>query len=310
MQQRGTRKVGGQMLEKSLDCFCAVAEAGNFSRAAEKMYLTQPSVSRYVAELENEWGMKLFERNGRTTRLTYEGRVLYDLLQKTRDTWDKTLTNLRSAPKDLSGTLRVGLFSGWATRRFVVLNRFMEKYPSVRLDVQKVDQVELNRQLLSGELDVIFQLGIHVDDTNPELGMVELCQSMSLVRIAATHPLAAKAQTIRDLAGMDLFVLGMEHSGSFYEYACKLVRRYNWNLNVVPYPNVETIRTAVELHMGGSLLSSMGVIPSENPDSRYYTTGQACPVMAVWNKRVERPVVQAFLNELGTSPTENLIISA
>ena len=95
-----------------LSSFCTVAEEGSFSAAAEKMHISQPSVSQHIASLENHFDVRLFNRQKRRIRLTPEGRLLYTTAREILDRLDEVsqrMTALKSLEK---GTLRVGYTPG------------------------------------------------------------------------------------------------------------------------------------------------------------------------------------------------------
>jgi DNA-binding transcriptional LysR family regulator len=80
---------------RQLRYFIAVAEELHFRRAAERLYVTQPALSRQIAQLEHEIGVRLFERNRRRVELTLAGSVLLDSLRETFVQLERSLANAR-----------------------------------------------------------------------------------------------------------------------------------------------------------------------------------------------------------------------
>ena len=124
----------------ALQAFLAVAESGSFSRAAEKIYLTQPAISKRIAALERQVGARLFDRIGRGIRLTEAGEVL---LIRARAVL-KELEDVKLSIANLSGTIAGEL--SLATSHHIglhrlppALKRFHETYTKVRLNLHFMD---------------------------------------------------------------------------------------------------------------------------------------------------------------------------
>jgi len=137
--------------------FLAAAQTGSFSQAAQKLYLTQPAVSKWIAKLERELGCKLFVRQGNGVKLTEEGETLVDGWKHMLNVFDDTLGALdrRAGKKRI---LRVGILT---QLRFVqaigdIQRRFAEKHPEIDVVLEAYDFKELRYHLLNGDLDVAY----------------------------------------------------------------------------------------------------------------------------------------------------------
>ncbi len=140
---------------ESLKAFLAVAESESFSQAAEKLHLTQPAVSKRIALLEHQLDAKLFDRIGRTVRLTETGDALMpraiQLLQQVEDT-RRAIRNLNgeiSGQLSLATSHHVGLW-----RLPDVLRGYIEKYPGVTLDLHFMDSEVAHERIVQGELEM------------------------------------------------------------------------------------------------------------------------------------------------------------
>jgi DNA-binding transcriptional LysR family regulator len=143
------------ILDKRLRVFLAVAEAGSFSRAARKLSLSQSVVSFHIHGLEDELGVRLFRRKGRSISLTREGEILYRegrrLAQSAREIED------RFAAESEAIAQRISLAGDALTCAFTLpwtLAGFRRDNPDVVYSYEHLDQDELLERLLSGELDV------------------------------------------------------------------------------------------------------------------------------------------------------------
>src|SRR5882724_10463867 len=102
---------------RHLRYFVAVAEELSFRRAAERLHLAQPPLSSQIKGLENELGIRLFERSTRSVKLTSAGRVLLDEARAIIMSAERAVQNVRKAEQGLIGALRIGLLAPTATPR-------------------------------------------------------------------------------------------------------------------------------------------------------------------------------------------------
>tara|TARA_A100001391_G_scaffold97812_5_gene64831 strand:+ start:3425 stop:4297 length:873 start_codon:yes stop_codon:yes gene_type:complete len=139
----------------SLTVFTAVAESGSFSTAAERLFLTQPAVSKRIAQLEQQLGTRLFDRVGRRIRLTEAGEALLPRARQVLldlEDMGRAISNLTGR---VAGTLRIGTSHHIGLHRLPpVLRRFSREYPEVRLDIQFIDSEEAWEGVLHGDLEL------------------------------------------------------------------------------------------------------------------------------------------------------------
>src|SRR6516164_7259886 len=138
-----------------LRAFVAVAECGGFRRAAERLHLTQSTVSQQIRRLELETGRSLFRRNTRTVALTDDGEMLLGDARRLLQLEEAARFRLE-APR-LSGTVRLGVVEEVAGGSLPsALGRFATLHPAVKLEVQIGVSAELIEQFDKGRLDVVF----------------------------------------------------------------------------------------------------------------------------------------------------------
>ncbi|MBI3545557.1 MAG: LysR family transcriptional regulator, partial [Gammaproteobacteria bacterium] len=139
----------------ALQAFMAVAETGSFSRAAERIFLTQPAISKRIAALEKQLGARLFDRIGRGIRLTESGEAL---LLRARFVL-KELEDVKRGIANLSGAISGELLL--ATSHHVGLHRlpgplkkFHERYTQVRLNLRFMDSEKACMAVAKGDLEL------------------------------------------------------------------------------------------------------------------------------------------------------------
>ena len=178
----------------ALRVFLTAAEVGSFSVAAEQNYLTQPAVSKRIAALERELGMRLFDRIGRRIHLTEAGQAL---LSRARTILAEVEDAKRSV-MNLSG--RLGDTLSMATSHHIGLHRlpaalktFHAQYPSVRLDLRFMGSESACAAVAQGKLElaaVTLPLRAH-----PELEATEMWSDPLALVAAPSHPLATAKKT-------------------------------------------------------------------------------------------------------------------
>ncbi len=176
-----------------LQAFVAVAETGSFSRASERLFLTQPAVSKRVAQLETELDTRLFDRLGRQVSLTEAGRALLprarDILQALEDT-RRALGNLAG---QVAGPLRVATSHHIGLHRLPpVLRAYAARWPEVELDLQFMDSEEACQAVRRGERE----LGIVTLPADPpaELESRAIWPDPLCFVVGPDHPLSARCR--------------------------------------------------------------------------------------------------------------------
>ena len=170
---------------RKLRYFVAVAEELHFGRAAERLFLAQPVLSRQIQKLEQELGVTLFERTSRNVALTRAGRQLVDEARPLLAAGDAARRRVRQAA-EARPTLTVGFFIGDATVTRAI-RRFRERRPDVTTQVRRIYWSDQAQVLLDGAADVAF---VHLPIDERGLELVPLYAEERVALLAADHPLA------------------------------------------------------------------------------------------------------------------------
>ncbi len=184
----------------NLNAFIAIAEAGSFSEAGERLHLTQPAVSKRIAGLEQQLNVRLFDRIGREVSLTEAGRALlpraYQILNVLDDT-RRALTNLNG---EISGRLTLATSHHIGLHRLPPLLRaFTRTHPQVALDIQFLDSEVAYEEVLHGraELAVITL----APETRSPVAAAAIWDDVLDFVAAPEHPLARNgAVSLADVA--------------------------------------------------------------------------------------------------------------
>jgi DNA-binding transcriptional LysR family regulator len=140
---------------RQLRQFVAVAEALSFRRAAERLHMAQPPLSVAIRKLEEELGARLFERHGRTIRLTVAGHEAVRTARRCLADADEVRAATQSAAKGESGRVRIG-FVGSATYSLLqrLLPVFSKRFPAIDLELRESTNEEMLSMIEAERLDV------------------------------------------------------------------------------------------------------------------------------------------------------------
>lgn len=137
--------------------FVRVVETGSFSRAARHAQVTQPTVTRQIAALEQRLGVRLFNRNTRRLSLTDDGRLCYARAQQLLESFDEAETIAREARSVLRGRIRIATSVAFGRRVLTPLMlRFMREHPQLQLELSCEDGYV---DLVAEGIDVSLRLG-------------------------------------------------------------------------------------------------------------------------------------------------------
>lgn len=143
------------MDQASLHSFIQVAKERSFSRAAEKLHITQPAISKRIANLEQELNCQLFDRIGKDIQLTNSGRLFLHHASKLLEAMDDCITALHNLDNSISGELRLGVSHHIGLHRLPpYLRKFSQQYPRVQLKISFVDSEKAYQMVNNGELEV------------------------------------------------------------------------------------------------------------------------------------------------------------
>ena len=137
--------------------FVEVAKEKNFSKAAENRFLTQPTLSRQIAALEEEVGFELFVRNKRCVELTAEGKALLVECKKILAQCAQFDEYVQRIKASADHPLRIG-YLGLVDQKILIqtVSRFTDRYPAVELSFMRAPFSELETSLLEDKVDIIF----------------------------------------------------------------------------------------------------------------------------------------------------------
>lgn len=145
--------------------FITAAKCLNFTKAADKLFITQPALSRQIASMEAELNMQLFIRNNRSVRLTPAAVVLLEGFEKIYNEYNVTVAKALNSFQGLSGELNIGILEGTYVGDLFpeVLQHFATYYPNVKVNLRNYSFNALIEGLYANKLDMIITLLFDVE---------------------------------------------------------------------------------------------------------------------------------------------------
>jgi LysR family transcriptional regulator, low CO2-responsive transcriptional regulator len=238
---------------RQLRTFKTVADLASFSLAANRLKLSQPSVSYQVKELEETLGLPLLDRLGKRVQLTEAGTLLYGYARRMLDVLDEATIAIEEMRGIKRGNLRVGASTTVGIYLLpAALGAFKKLHPGLVISLEIGTRARVQEQVLLNELDLAV-VGPAAKD--PELAIIPFLSDELVVIAPAGHPLSARrGLTLKDLADQP-FVMREAASGSRWSLE-KAARRAGVKLMVaMELGSNGAIKHAVESGLGLAVLS-------------------------------------------------------
>ncbi len=279
---------------RHLRYFQAVAEELSFSKAARRLRIAQPALSRAVQEVERELGMQLIERERRSPRLTPAGTVLLHETALLLERLDDALRRVRRTAQGEEGELRLG-YIGPPTRPFLarLLKEYRKRYPRVTVILEERTPERVWEMVSKGRLSV----GL----TRPVLAHEMLGLQTLLLReekfcaaVPNDHPWAQQTSVPwKKLAGEPLIVLARREGAGSHDAIRAACEQAGFEPRLAHTPSV--IGTILQYAEAGE---GIGIVPestrSQNVSLVPLRPQVAIPFVMVWTKQGNDPAVAAF----------------
>jgi DNA-binding transcriptional LysR family regulator len=284
----------------------AVAELGNFTRAAERCFVVQSALSHQVARLEQELGARLFHRTSRQVSLTVAGRAFLPAARQCLDAADRARAEVASATGEVRGRLSVGVIPTVAAIDVPeALSRFHQEHPHVRIGLLSGTSDALVRRVRDGRLDVAF-LGLPADATVGEVGGQVLATDRHVAVVAGDHPLATRKRITLERLAHEVFVdfpagtAGRAQTDQAFE-AAHLQREVAFEVT-----DAHLMAALIRRRLGVALLPETFTPALDDVATVQVTGAPSRSEHVVWNRLGPSPAAVAFLRQIGVDEWRGL----
>ena len=209
--------------------FLTIAETGTFSRAAERLYVSQPSLSAGIKKLEQELGVTLFERGGRRTVLTAAGRTFEAKASIIMMQYQEAIHELKGFEDD--ATLRIGVLSSMRVSLLAKLvSSFQQHHPQVTVELHDGSLAQLQKSLAAGEVDVTITVLSMTGISDQKLSVDRECSTVLFqqplwLAVPFKHPFSQR-NSVR-LADLDGQLMIDRIHCEFFPQECQLLDAAN-----------------------------------------------------------------------------------
>lgn len=285
---------------RHLRYFLVVAEELHFRRAAQRLYIAQPGLSRQIKQLEQVLGASLFDRHNRKVQLTPAGQFLREESEKLFTSLERTLAQTQLIASGKQGKLRLG-YIGSAMHRVIpdLLLKLKSDYPEIRFSLKEMENPDQLAALLGQEIDLGF---VRVERVPAQLVTKTLLEEAFSLVLPQNHPVNSTNFTGLEQCKDEPFILfEPTYSESYHEKVMRLFDAAGFIPRVSHSTvNASSIYRLVANNFGLSIV----------PDS--LTQGYDLPIRfislagydsrttlsAVWNRHNDNPIMQNVLTLL------------
>ena len=251
---------------RHLRCFVVLAEELHFTRAAERLHIEQPPLSRAIKELEEELGVLLFDRNRRGTVLTAAGATFLQDVRRLFTVLEQARENAKAVGSGLRGSVRIAVSDGAIDPR---LSAFLaccrQEEPGIEIRLAEVPLAEQLRGLRSGDFTIGFA---HAADVGGDIVAEPVWQDPLVIAMPARHELLALREIpLHELASHPLVLCDPHVCEGYCRELAKLLRPLEREPNVVEHvSSLDMMLTLVGAGFGVGFTTETRIAACQRPD--------------------------------------------
>lgn len=292
---------------RHLRYFVAVAEQRNFTRAAEKLFIAQPPLTRAIKQLEEEIGVELFIRKARGLELTSGGSYFLAHAQQILDKVEATIADTRRIASNRKTIFSIGFVPSVFYGQLPLMVRRLRQNKNLEIVLHELKTREQVEALKSGKIDIGFGR-IRIED--PEVDQEKLFDEPLIAALPVAHPLTAAPPTMKELADMNMIVFPSGAGPNFSDLVHGLFRRRGLKVNVIQQVNdLQTALSLVASDMGFTLVPEQ-VRRLQREDVEYVPladSGITVPVLASRRHGENPNAIMRLTNTILAELVENRI---
>ncbi|MFH4966206.1 LysR family transcriptional regulator [Gaetbulibacter sp. M235] len=286
-----------QLELRHLKYFLAVAEELYFRKAAERLYISQPGLSRQIKQMEDDLGIVLFERHNRKVELTKVGTYLKDELTRNLKNLDHVFNHAKLLNDGLGGDLKLG-YVGSAIQKVIpdLLLKFRKAHTNIVFTLKEMDNNKQIESLLSQEIDIGF---VRMERVPRHVEIVPLLTESFCLVLPKNHPLSSSNfKNMNQLKHESFILFDPEYSATYHE---KVMQIFD-DSGFAPIISHNTIHASsiyklVEHNFGISIVPNSLKL-SDNSHLKFIDLDkipQRTVLSVVWNKDNTNPILEKFL---------------
>ncbi len=249
------------MNDNQIKCFLEAATCLNFTTAARRLYITQPTLSRQIQNLENELNTKLFTRVNNATTLTAEGEALFKEIEPLYKDMNKLFRKIKSGDLKADHTFNVGIAQELILdKKFIdCLNKLHHKYPELIINIDTYDYRQLREGLKDESLDMVIAVILSRKKLIPDYELIMIAHEEPYLAIESRAPYSEdemlSLDTIEEI--LETYPIINIEPGHFDSYESDplgiLEKNIGWRKKESPKVRFIDISTGLPLLVGAGL---------------------------------------------------------
>lgn len=287
------------MTSRQIECFLVAADKLNFTTASEILFLSQSNMSRNISALEEELGMKLFERQKNKVILTEQGLIMYEAFSQMHKYIASRIELAKTGSNMDHGRLTFGFLYYMDLDSFITdhLNQFRDNHPHIDVELISLPMKPLPHILESGKADIIISHNFNADGFSNILS-AELETSPLYLVYADNHPLAKRAQlSIGDFSNQTFYLSETIAATDIAHMVHKVAAHYHIDGYRIKSVSYDTSLLNVGLGRGVTITDGIScqkipktfhMLPLD--PTQFYTT-----IMMYWSKNNFNPAITKFI---------------
>jgi DNA-binding transcriptional LysR family regulator len=237
---------------ETLKIFCDLANLQSFSKTADKHLLSQSAISQQLAQLELTYNCQLLDRKKRPLELTTAGQLFYQAAKDMLDRYEQLKTELNALKSSTGNRINVAaIFSIGMHTLPNYVKKFLASYPNVNVHVEYLSNDKIYEWVLTGDIDIGL---VAVPKRDKRLDVYDFESEPLVLACSPKHPLSHESQVDIHQLQFEKFI-AFEKNTPTRAWIDGILDHYNVAVHtVMEFDNVETIKRAVEISAGVSIL--------------------------------------------------------
>ena len=278
--------------------FLMAAECLNFTAAAEKLYISQPVLSRNIAALEAELEVLLFVRSNNVLKLTPGGEIMYQWMKESQISLNDAIQQARTANMQPPGELRIGFVTSETSQEQEARSilEFQRRYPEIELEITHCSAKELVERLSDHSIDIAIMIKSELTK-NPRFESMEMCCTNQKIALSRAHPLADfEPISLRAFANEVFISVSPEYSPIMTTYIKQVCSSVGFVPRIREAENTLKQLTAVESQQGVALVPH-NHFSNSSPLLRQLTLKENFPMhfICLWDRLNTNPSIGKYL---------------
>lgn len=290
--------------EVAVKCFLALSRTLSFTQAAKLMYMTQQSVSKYIAKFEEDIGFKLFIRTHHYVMMTKAGEYYYKLFSEFEEELRRVTEKTKQYYSSMYNSLRIGYLE-WleiSSAISIALKKLKKEIPELRYVGERHTQAKLIELFMARKLDLIIMYA-EFAPKGTGIKKMKVLETPLVLLVSPDHPRAKEGATVDDFK-CDPFIKAASSHETNSESRARAKRQCR-ELGFTPSeiiisPNIESAYMAVEFGQG-VMVSTMLSRMSLHSELLCYPIGKNEELQCFWYEVQENPNVKSFASFLEES---------